>query len=95
MRRILTPTPEYSKYLNDKERYKKKVTIPKVIYFTTSGVLAAGMLTTYLSARNRLERTNEAYRLFETSEIYSIESTKKTYNDERQNTIIVKRFSIQ
>ena len=84
MRKVLTPTPEFSKYLDDKKRYTKKVTIPKVIYFTTSGALSVATLSTYLSAKNNLERTDEAYRLYETSEIYSIESTKNTYNDERQ-----------
>ena len=84
MRKILSPTPEYSKYIEDKKRYVKKVTVPKVIYLTTSGVLTGATIVTYLSAKNKLDRTDEAYRLFETSEIYSIESTKETYNDERK-----------
>ncbi len=84
MRKVLTSTPEFSKYLDDKKRFTKKVTIPKLIYFTTSGALSVATLSTYLSARNNLKRTEEAYRLFETSEIYSIAPTKENYNDERQ-----------
>lgn len=82
-RKILTPTPEYLDFINEKKRYKKKVTIPKVIYFTTSGVLSSASLLSYFSARKRLKRVDEAYRLFETSEIHSIERTKDTYNYER------------
>jgi hypothetical protein len=84
MRKVLKPTSEFSKYLDDKIRYKKQVIIPKVIYLTTSGVLTGATLTTYLRARKKLKRTDEAFRLFETSEIHSIESTKENYNDERK-----------
>lgn len=84
MRKVLSQTKEFSKYRREVKNYKKNVVIPKIIYFTTSGVLTASSVISYLSARNKLKRTEEALSNYEISEIYSVDRSKEVYEDERK-----------
>lgn len=83
MRKVLSPNPEYITYRNELKDYKKKVTIPKIINYSTSSFLTIGTIGSYFNARNKWNNAIEAHNQYERSLGDVVLENKQIYEDKR------------